>query len=345
MITALATTISRHNTALLHMADDARPNPAAVYLASLSAGSRPAALGSLAEIAAMVLGIDKPAGGAMQLELVTGLAWWKFDYGTVAATRSRLAERHNYRTVNKQLSFLRRIIDECWRLGFISAEQRARARDVENVKGGADANAAAAGRALTYGEQMALVGANTDTTAASARNVAILAVALTAGLRRAEIAGLTMADYDADAGRLTVTGKRNKTRIIPIEDAAAPLAAWLTVRGRRPGPLFLRIRRGDLMTSEPITPQAIRVILADMAAAAGVSEFTPHDCRRTFAGDLLDAGADLATVQQLMGHASATTTAGYDRRPEAVRRNAIKRLHFPYQKPAASRKPQAGARA
>lgn len=318
-------------------------NPGAVYLASLSAGSQPAALGSLAEIAALLLGIDKPKRAAEQRDLITATPWAAFaDYGTAAALRARLAEKYHHRTANKILTFYRRIIEESWRLRLITAEQRDRARDIKRIEGD-DTTEAATGRALSLGEFMALVNANTDDTAASARNIALLAVGYAAGLRRAEIAGLELGDYEpassTTGARLTVVGKRNKKRQIPIEDPAAlaALGDWLTVRGSQPGPLFVRIRRGDTLTAERLTPQALRLIFEDMAAAAGVPPFSPHDLRRTFAGDLLDAGADLATVQRLMGHSSPTTTAGYDRRGERTRRAAVKALHFPYTARAARR--------
>jgi site-specific recombinase XerD len=67
-----------------------------------------------------------------------------------------------------------------------------------------------------------------------------------------------------------------------------------------------------------------------LARRAGVPKFSPHDLRRTFAGDMLDAGADVALVQRLMGHANIATTVGYDRRPEEATRRAAGLVSLPY---------------
>ena len=103
------------------------------------------------------------------------------------------------------------------------------------------------------------------------------------------------------------------------------------MRGDAPGALFTHIGKGGKLTHKGMTAQAVYYVLSERAEAAGVRAFSPHDMRRTFAGDMLDAGVDISTVQKLMGHSNVTTTAGYDRRGERAKKDAAKRLHFPYQ--------------
>jgi integrase len=92
--------------------------------------------------------------------------------------------------------------------------------------------------------------------------------------------------------------------------------------------MFNRIDRWGTLHGA-ITPRAIAQILDGRADEAGIPHIGPHDFRRTFAGDLLDNGVDLARVQQLMGHASPVTTADYDRRPGRERKAAIDTLSLP----------------
>jgi integrase len=155
----------------------------------------------------------------------------------------------------------------------------------------------------------------------------------TGGLRREEVITLDLANYDPESGRLVILGKRQKERTAYlINGAADALADWLAIRGAAAGPLFLAINKGGAIQPGRLTPQAVYNILAKRAAAASVAEFSPHDLRRTFVSDLLEAGADIATVAKMAGHSNVQTTARYDRRPEQAKQKAAGLLHVPYHK-------------
>jgi site-specific recombinase XerD len=256
--------------------------------------------------------------------------WWNLRYSHTSAMRSRLQERVAPATANKALSALRRVLKECWRLGLMSVEDYQRAADLPNVAGAV----LPSGRDISHGEISALMA---DCTAGERnldyRDGAVLAVML-AGLRRSEVASLALGDVSLDDGRLVVRrAKRNKQRAVYLPmGAVAAVRDWLERRGDMPGPLFLPINKGDriLYQDKFLSAQAIQVILERRRESAGVAPCSPHDFRRTFVGDLLDAGVDLATVQGLVGHASPTTTARYDRRPDAVKAAAVAKLHVPY---------------
>src|SRR3990172_12466850 len=98
----------------------------------------------------------------------------------------------------------------------------------------------------------------------------------------------------------------------------------------RYGHRILPIAKGGKIEIRRMTDQAVYLALRKRAGQAKVREFSPHDLRRTFASETLDAGADIATVQKMMGHADPATTARYDRRGEEAKRKAASLLHFPY---------------
>ena len=297
-------------------------NPSLVYLAGLSPGSRRTmrqALDVIADILTM---------GECDHR---SLPWGALRFQHTQAVRAALAERYSAATANKMVSALKQTLRAAWSLGYMSAEEYQRAIDLKAVRG--ETPDAAAGRALSFGEWMGLFSAcQADDGPAGVRDAAIIALLKIAGLRRSEVAALQLGDFDQHTRTLTVQGKRNKIRTVPIEDAGAldALSDWLYLRGDFPGALFTRIRKGGTILADGLSDQAIYSMLKKRGEEAGLFEFTPHDMRRTFAGDLLDAGVDLVTVQKLMGHSDANTTAGYDRRGEVAKRVAVKKLHVPY---------------
>jgi site-specific recombinase XerD len=171
-----------------------------------------------------------------------------------------------------------------------------------------------------------------------ARDVALIAVLYGAGLRRSEAVALDLGDYNGETGELVIRrGKGRKDRLTYATNGAADaLADWTAVRGTELGPLFCHINKSGRVALRRITDQAVLHILAKRAAEAGVAAFSPHDLRRSFISDLLDAGADISLAQHLAGHASVVTTARYDRRGEMAKRKAAGLLHVPYFKPRRS---------
>ena len=218
-------------------------------------------------------------------------------------------------------------------MGLISAEDYGRAVDIPNVKG----ETLPAGRALEGWEIDALfrecsADRNLDgnLTPAGRRDGALLAVLRLGGLRREEVAALDLADYDPGTGALKVRGKGRKERMAYIQNAVQWMAVWLEVRGNGSGALFNPVNKGGaILYDQRMSAQAVYNILKKRGDQAGLRDFSPHDLRRTFIGDLLDAGADMSVAQKLAGHASPSTTGRYDRRPEEAKRQAAGRLYVP----------------
>jgi len=312
-------------TARLTVGTPLDQRPAAVYLARLAVGARRSQLGALRTMAHVLAGADADP---------FTLPWQELGYQHTQALRTQLSERYAPATTNRMLAALRGVLTECWRLGLMGAEARARASDVATVRG----TTLPRGRALKGGELRALfaVCQRRQGGPAGARDAAMLAVLYAGGLRRSEAVALDVGDYDptysADAGALTVRhGKGHKERVVYLQNGGrTAMGDWLALRGREPGPLFLRVRKGGVLVQARLTDQAVLDILRRRCAQAGVTACSPHDLRRTMISDLLDAGADISTVQKLAGHSNVTTTQRYDRRGEATKAKAAGLLHVPY---------------
>ena len=166
----------------------------------------------------------------------------------------------------------------------------------------AEARARAAGPRRFKNEQ-----AREKAEAAAVRDWAIMELLYGAGLRVGELASLKLGDVDVGRELVTVVGKGDKMRVVPTgAKAAAAVAEYVTHRGKfSPAAgerkLFLN-RRG-----EPLSERSVHRVVA-RAGGPGVS---PHTWRHTFATHMLDAGADLETIRELLGHENVATTAIY----------------------------------
>lgn len=228
-------------------------------------------------------------------------------------------------TAGRVLASLRGVLRECYRAGLIDRETLDQCCDVRPVSG----TRVPPGRHIERPEVAALLeDAAADERPAGLRDQVILALLWGTGMRRAELAAVHVEDTTPDSVRVRGKGGRERVCWLP-PSCAQVLARWLRARGTSPGPLICAIGRRGFEPPRAVGPQAIYLALSERARRAGVRPLRPHDLRRTFIGELLDSGVDLATVQAVVGHASPATTSRYDRRGERAARDAAARLTLP----------------
>jgi len=142
------------------------------------------------------------------------------------------------------------------------------------------------------------------------RDRAILELMYACGLRVSEAVNLQMRDVDLDAGILTCTGKGSKTRRVPVGKSAVEwVKSYLDIRRKKEN-----IEIGNLFVTalgRPTNRQTIYEFIKDYAEKCGFENVSPHTLRHSFATHLLSAGADLRQIQELLGHASLSTTQIY----------------------------------
>jgi integrase/recombinase XerC len=165
---------------------------------------------------------------------------------------------------------------------------------------------------LSVDEAAALVATPKAGTPAGLRDRAILELLYASGLRVSELCGLDTGDVDFEYSTVRVLGKGSKERVVPFgAKAAGALRAWLSERHKlaKPdseGAAFLNLRGGRL------TPRSIaRMIDRYVLECAMARSISPHVLRHTFATHMLNAGADLRGIQELLGHVSLSTTQRY----------------------------------
>lgn len=178
---------------------------------------------------------------------------------------------------------------------------------------------------LHAGQVQALLESIDPTRPLGLRDLAILELFYSAGLRLSELCKARLETLDNEGGFLRVTGKGGKTRLARVgRKALDVIADYLAnerpslVRKRTSSHVFLSVRGG------PLSPDRVRQIVKERAAMAGIeSNVYPHLLRHSFATHLLEGGADLRVIQELLGHSDIATTQIYTH----VERKGLKALH------------------
>jgi integrase/recombinase XerD len=182
--------------------------------------------------------------------------------------------------------------------------------------------------ALGENEMLRLIEAPAPTTERGLRDRALLSVAYAAGLRASELVSLRAGDLDLGRGVLGVTGKGNKRRLVPLGEVAIEhLEEYLAARERTKKDARTLSRSSVLFpgpSGRPLTRQALWKIVRRLARVAGIKDpVHPHQLRHSFATHLLSGGADLRTVQTLLGHSDIATTEIYTH----VSRDHVREMH------------------
>lgn len=290
----------------------------AVWLAHYSTdNSRRSMLGSL-KLCCRVIGLSDPRS----------VRWWDLTRTHMVAIRLGLAQHvaanpRGLSTAQHALTGLRGLLRECWLQGLLAGERYELLRAVEPIRGSREKR----GRALEGLELGVILGTlERSSNATAARAGCVFALGYGCGLRRHEIAAARAEDLAADCSELTLIGKGNKQRTVPIpEEVRRVIRVWISHRGPGPGALICRIG-GNFMPLSPVT--IWRIFKKLLAEARLPTDLAPHDLRRSYISALLEAGVDLTTVAGLVGHSNVSTTAGYDRRPAKLRAKAVEKLPF-----------------
>jgi len=278
------------------------------------------------------------AARIMNPALIGKEAWKSVPWGLmrVEHVRAVIAEvAGSPATRNKTLAALKGVARSAWELRQIKIEDWMRIQSVKGDSGSREL----AGRFIPEGEISSILRiCSKDPTPAGARDAAMIAIAASTGARRAEIASIGAENLFAEEDenfRIKIIGKRNKERTLFIRgNAALFLQDWLATRFEdlsQSGPLFCAIlKSGRLRPEKCISPTAADRILRKRCSQAGITDLDWHDLRRTTTSNLLDAGADIATVAGILGHSNVQTTARYDRRGERARMKATELISIPY---------------
>jgi site-specific recombinase XerD len=240
-------------------------------------------------------------------------------------TQEQLEKDLQPATINTRLSILKKIAKENLLLGHLEIKDYERIRAVKRIK---QIRTEPNGRFIEDEEFVQIAKdirkTEAENPASAARDLALLALSRYGGLRRSEIVSLNMDDCIWENCKLRVRGKGRRDRSQPLPSYVMDFVSdWIDQRGEWDGPLFVRIRRHSSLSHDRLTDQGVYYVITQMQKRLGLRHLTPHDLRRTYCTALLDDGADLSLVSDLMGHADLSTTKIYDRRKDSAKAEVV----------------------
>jgi site-specific recombinase XerD len=246
------------------------------------------------------------------------IAWFKlaprpgFTKATVSAWRVSMEARVlGSSSIIIRMSAIRKLAAEAADNGLLAPELAAGIARVKSAK----SVGIRVGNWLSLRQAQTLLNTPDPSTLKGLRDRAILAVLLGCGLRRSEVAALTIGHIQQRDGRWCVVdliGKHDRIRTIPMPTwAKVAIDAWTAPAGVTEGPVFRPVNRGDRVYGEALNEKVVWQLLQGYASEAGVPGIAPHDLRRTCAKLCRAAGGELEQIQLLLGHASVQTTERY----------------------------------
>ena len=235
-----------------------------------------------------------------------------FTKATVAAWRVALETRGlGAVSINVRITAVRKLAVEAADNGLLAPEL---ANGITRVKG-VPSKGVRLGNWLTVKQAQALLNTPDATTTKGLRDRAILAVLLGCGLRRSEVAALTIGHIQQRDGRWCIVDlveKHGRVRTVPMPTwVKVAIDAWTTVANVADGHVFRAVNRGGQVQTTALSEKVVWQLLQGYASAAGVPGIAPHDLRRTCAKLCRAAGGELEQIQMLLGHASVQTTERY----------------------------------
>jgi integrase/recombinase XerC len=235
------------------------------------------------------------------------LAIEEVDLASVRGFLAHLHRKNSPRTIARKLASLRGL--------FRFLERRGCARDNPASMVSTPKIRRKLPRFLSVDDAVGLSEAQVGTGPAERRDAAIIEVLYGGGLRVSELAALDLGSLDLDGGTARVEGKGGKERVVPLgRGAVRALSSYLEVREAIPA-AGRRVHETALLVNRHggrLSVRSIQRIVRSRGLEAGTREAVhPHALRHSFATHLLDGGADLRTIQELLGHASLSTTQTY----------------------------------